>query len=601
MNDHTRRRCDQRLDETWDLTPMFKNLSAWKDELAKESRENYDTVFARFRVAKALTPTTLCELLTLYYRLERRLKRLYTWAHLYHDQDIANDAAKQAFQRITTRYHDFAEATSWIEPKILAHSKSQIQLFLKSRKLAPFRIHVERIVRNKPHTLAVNQEKLLTMSQRALEAPHRAFSAINDADLVFPAARDSKKKEHTVTHGSYGSLMRNPDRTLREQAFLSIHNTYNRYQNTIAELLQGQVQRHVFEARARGFSSALEAALWPKNIPPSVYTTLIATVREGCKELHRYVNLKKRALHLRSIAPWDLYAPIPGTRATSYTFDIATDLVIKSCATLGHPYVKRLLKGLTSERWVDQYENLHKRSGAYSSGCYDSHPYILMNFTGTLRDVFTLAHEAGHSMHSELSKNQPYHYSEYAIFVAEVASTFNEALLAKHLIELSQDDPSQKALLLHEQLEDLRATLFRQTMFAEFELFLHEQVERGQPLTPSILNQKFYELNAWYYGPSLSIPDALATEWARIPHFYYNFYVYQYATGVSAAHSLAERMPSGVDKYLQFLSSGSSDYPLELLQQAGIDMRKPDAVRETVKIFGHMVDELSDLIPSLST
>jgi oligoendopeptidase F len=601
MSSHKLPREKQLVNDTWNLSPLFLNLAAWKKEFSKTLKDDYQAIVADYKDAKKFSPKSLFNLLTLYFRLERQLKKLYTWAHLFHDQDIGDDEGKQAFQAIMSRYHLFCEEMSWIEPKILSHNSGEIQQFLKSKELAPFRIYLQRVVRNKPHVLSASNEALISMAQQALSAPHRAFCAINDADLHFPEVVDSKKKKYPVTHGTYGSLLRSTDRKLREHAFISVHSTYSQYTNTIAELLQGQVQHHVFEARARKFNSSLEASLFSKNIPKHVYTTLIETVREGCKQLHRYVALKKRALKLQTIAPWDLYAPIPGAHSKSYSFEEAVSVVIQSCAPLGKHYVDRLTKGLSDERWVDRYENLRKRSGAYSSGCYDSHPYILMNYTGTLRDVFTLAHEAGHSMHSALSKSQPYHYSDYEIFVAEVASTFNEALLAKYLVKKAKNNPAQKALLLHERLEELRTTLFRQTMFAEFELFIHDRIEKSLPLTPNVLSEKFLELNAAYYGPHLSLPPELGTEWARIPHFYYNFYVYQYATGVSAAYCLSSHLPDCVDSYLEFLSSGSSDFPLPLLKKAGVDMSTSAPIQDTIAQFGSMVDELSKLLPSIST
>ena len=535
----------QPVQDTWDLAPLYTDFSAWKQDLEDESKLDYVAMAALYRTAQELSPKNLRELLDLYYSLERRLRKLYTWAHLFHDQDIANDDGKQALQLIMSRMHTFSESFSWINPKILSFSLEAIRGFLQSQDLQPYTVIIERLVRLKPHTLPEELEALIAMSHRAMDAPHKAFSAINDADFRFDAIQDSEGKSHPLTHATYGVLLRNPDRQLRQRAFETMHGKYQQYENTIAELLNGEIQRHYFEAKARGYSSCLEAALFPKNIPTSVYYSLIKTVRSHIHVLHRYVRLKKQVLGVEHLAPWDLYVPLTKEATPSYSFEQAIDLTINACHPLGKAYVDRLKDGLKSLRWVDRFENLNKRSGAYSSGCYDSPPYILMNFKGLLRDVFTLAHEAGHSMHSDCSRQQPFHYSDYEIFVAEVASTFNEELLCEELLRQGASSPAAQASIINEKLEDFRGTLFRQTMFAEFELFLHERVECGEPITPKILTEKYSELNSFYYGDDFNISLLSGIEWARIPHFYYDFYVYQYATGISAACALSKRVTEG--------------------------------------------------------
>ncbi len=587
--------------DTWDLTPLYADVASWKKDFDDEGKNDYVAISAPYRTARSLSAKQLRELFDTYYNLERRLRKLYTWAHLFHDQDIANDEGKQVLQRVMTRYHAFSESFSWIEPKILSHTLEKISAFIKAKALEPYRVILERLVRIKPHTLPEEQEALVAMSRRAMEAPHKAFSAINDADFRFDDAQDSTGKRHPVTHANYGVLLRSPDRQLRKHAFETLHGTYQQYENTLAELLNGEVQRHHFEAKARGYSSCLEAALFPKNIPTSVYHSLIHTVRSHIHVLHRYVRLKKKLLGVKEVHPWDVYAPLTPEVPQAYSFDEAAELVIAAVRPLGQAYVNRIKQGLTSLHWVDRYENRNKRSGAYSSGCYDSPPYILMNFKGLLRDVFTLAHEAGHSMHSDGSRQQPFHYSDYEIFVAEVASTFNEELLARELLARGVGSPAAQASIINEKLEDFRGTLFRQTMFAEFELFVHEQVERGEPLTPKILSETFGELNRFYYGPELAIPPTLCIEWARIPHFYYNFYVYQYATGISAACALAERVCNGGRReqrdYLSFLQSGSSRFPIDLLSSAGVDMSSGEAVEHAVQRFSALLDQFEKLVP----
>ena len=591
--------------DTWDLEPLYPDFSAWKVDLEDESKQDYTALAAPYRIAKGLTPKSLRALFDLYYSLERRLRKLYTWAHLFHDQDIANDEGKQALQMAMSRYHTFSESFSWIEPKILSHSLEKIASFTQSKALEPYKIIIERLVRLKPHTLPEELEALMAMSHRAMDASHKAFSAINDADFKFDDVQDSQGKSYPLTHASYGVLLRNPDRKLRQNAFETMHGKYQKYENTLAELLNGEIQSHYFEAKARGYTSCLEAALFPKNIPTSVYRSLIESVRSRIGVLHRYVRLKKRALGVQQLYPWDLYIPLTPEVSPSYSFGQAVELTLKACHPLGKEYVDRLTQGLTSLRWVDKFENLNKRSGAYSSGCYDSSPYILMNFKGLLRDVFTLAHEAGHSMHSDFSRRQPFHYSDYAIFVAEVASTFNEELLSQELLQRGAGSPAAQASITNEKLEDFRGTLFRQTMFAEFELFLHEKVEQGEPITPKILTEKFTELNRFYYGDELEIPPTLGIEWARIPHFYYNFYVYQYATGISAACALVKRVTQGgkqeQNDYLTFLQSGSSHFPIDLLSSAGVDMRSGEAVVQALQRVEKLLDQMEALLPPVSS
>lgn len=589
--------------DTWDLTPLYRSLAEWKKDLQDEASIDYSGLAAPYVAAQSLTEEQLSDLFLLYFRLERRIKKLYTWAHLYHDQDTGNDEAKQALQRITSRYHDFSEKFSWMEPKILSHTAEQLATFVASAKLVPYKTLLERLLRLKPHTLPAEQEALMAMSGRALEAASKAFSAINDADFRFADVTDSSGNVYPLTHATYGVLMRNSDRTLRQHAFETLHSTYQSYENTLAELLNGQAQRHLFQARARGYSSCLEAALFPNNIPLSVYHNLINTVRSHTYVLHAYVRLKKEVLRLPKLAPWDLYVPLTEEAHTTYPFDEAVQLVLDAVQPLGSSYVQRLHDGLTKSRWVDRFENLNKRSGAYSSGCYDSLPYILMNYKGQLRDVFTLAHEAGHSMHSDLSRTQPYHYSDYAIFVAEVASTFNEELLSNELLRRNANNPSVRAAILNEKLEDLRATLFRQTLFAEFELFLHERAERGEPVTPAILGQKFRELNEFYYGKDLELPAPVNAEWSRIPHFYYNFYVYQYATGISAANALVARVLGGGEQesnqYLKFLQGGCSSFPIDLLRNAGVDMCTAAPIERALARFSSLIDEFSSALKEI--
>lgn len=559
-------------------SPLWPKLAAYKGHLGDSAESVKGAI------------TTLLD-------IDRHLTKLYTYARLRHDEDITNNQNKQAYERISAIAHEFHQEVSWFEPELLALPQKKIQEYLTSPVLADYKFHLEKLLRVKPHTLSAEQEELLAMSGRALQASHKAFSAINDADFKFGTVLDEKGQEKDLTHATFGLYLRDQDRTLRKNAFLKMHGTFLGYENTIGELLNGQVQAHLFHAKARKYETCLDASLFPKNIDTSVCRALIQAVREEISGLHQYVKLRERMLNIQPLHLYDMYVPLTADVDIKMSYDEAEDVVIESVAPLGEEYQKILRKGFKEDRWVDRYENKGKRSGAYSGGCYDSMPYILMNYKGVLRDVFTLAHEAGHSMHSYMShKNQPYQYGDYPIFLAEVASTFNEELLMRSLLKRFTSK-EERIFLLTQKIEDIRTTLFRQTMFAEFELLIHEMAEKNIPLTPTLLKEEFRKMNRFYFGDSVVIDPEAEIEWARIPHFYYNFYVYQYATGISAALALADRVLSGGKKeqedYLGFLKAGSSKYPIEILQKAGVDMRSPLPVKAAIKRFKTLVQELS--------
>jgi oligoendopeptidase F len=589
--------------DRWNVESLYPSIKVWEEELKKFIKAKTPPFFkeiGKLQGKLGKSAKQLKELFDLYFQTERKLRKLYTYAKLRHDEDITDETYKKAADTISTIYHIFAQETSWIEPEILAIDAKEFKKFVADKNLAEYRFFLENLSRLRPHTLDAAQERLIALADQALQAPHRAFSAISDADFKFGTIVDSKGVKKELTHGSYGVYMRDHDRELRKNAFHTMLNKYGNYENSITELLQGQLQKHYFQARAKNYPTCLDAALYPKHIDTTVYTALIKAVHDNIGALHKYMKLRKKVLGLKELHLYDTYVPIVDSYDKKFSYDEAEELVIKSVKPLGDEYQSLLKKGLLTDRWVDRFENLNKRSGAYSSGCYDSSPYILMNFKGILRDVFTLAHEAGHSMHSLFSrKTQPYHYSDYTIFVAEVASTFNEELLMKELLNNAKTK-QQKAFLINEKLEDIRATLFRQTMFAEFELFLHTAVEKRIPITPALLKQEYQRLNHFYFGKDVTIDPEIALEWARIPHFYYGFYVYQYATGISAAIALAEKVTTGGkkerDAYLNFLKSGSSDYPLNELQKAGVDMRTTEPVERAIQKFSKLTDELQKLL-----
>jgi oligoendopeptidase F len=588
--------------DRWNVSALYLNFDEWNKDLVtvwEQANAPHWPKLQKYKGQFQQSATILREILDLTFSISRALEKIYTYAHLRHDEEITNDEAKACFQRITALLHDFHQETAWIEPEILELPESTIHSYLVDPQLKDYRLHLEKIVRMRPHTLSADKEELLAMAGKTMQTPPRAFSALNNADIRFGFVKDSTGKEHELTHSLYQLFLRSQDRTLRKNAFLGMHEKYFDLENTMAELLFGEIQSHIFESRAKRFSTSLEAALFPKKIPLSVYRTLIETVRKGLASLHRYIELRKKILNLDELHLYDMYVPLVPSVEIHMTFEEAVEAVIASVAPLGKEYQETLEIGLQKENWVDRFENRHKRSGAYSSGCYDSFPYILMNYRGILRDVFTLAHEAGHSMHSLMSnKNQPYQYSRYPIFVAEVASTFNEELLMDFLLKKS-DQKEKRLFLINEKIEDIRGTFFRQTMFAEFELKIHELAEANVPLTPTLLKEIYINLNIDYFGPEACVDEQIAIEWARIPHFYYNFYVYQYATGISAALSLVEKIldqnEEARQQYLSFLKGGSSLFPIDLLKLAGIDMTLPVSVEAVLRKFESLVSELEQL------
>lgn len=589
---------DTPLEDRWNVEALYPSLEAWRDEFNRF----VPVGSPRWPQMQALHGTLstganqLHHALDFVHNLERKLTKLFTYAHLRHDEDVANNDFKIAYNESLGALNDFKEETSWFEPELLSLSHELIEQYLQHPLLKEYRFNLEKTFRLKPYTLTADKELLLAMSGKALATSHKAFSAINDADFKFGTATDEAGQKHELTHGKYALYLRSPDRTLRESAFKNYHNTFKSFENTLAELLSGQVETHVFHSRARGFSSSLEAALFPRNIDSDVYHSLIRAVREQIAPLHRYMKIRSKVLKLSELHPYDLQVPLIPHFDMKVPYHEAEQLVIASVAPLGDEYQSALKKGLEIERWVDRYENKNKRSGAYSSGCYDSSPYILMNYKEIMRDLFTLAHEAGHSMHSYMSrKYQPYVYSGYSIFVAEVASTFNEELLMHTMLQKAQT-LDEKIFLVTQKIEDIRSTLFRQTQFAEFELLIHRLAEENTPITPQLLHQEYLKLNTFYYGEAVHQDPEISVEWSRIPHFYYNFYVFQYATGISAALALADQVLHGGkaerEAYLNFLKSGESVYPIEALKIAGIDMQSDTPIKQAIHRFSSLLDLL---------
>lgn len=590
------------LSDRWNVEALYPSMQAWQaefDQVKGEEKQPYWPQIHSLKGSLKEGAEQVKRVFSYLHDLQRRLAKLYTYAHLRHDEDIINPLCKEAYVRVTARYYDFAQESAWVEPELVNLPKEQLESYLKDPSLVDYHFHLEKIVRMKKHTLSAPEEQLIAAAAKVFQAPHRAFSALNDADFKFGKVADREGKLWELTHGSYSVFIRSTDRVLRANSFRRLYRQYTDYQHTLSELLNGEVQKHLFEARTRGFSSCVESALYSKNIEVEVYDSLINAVRENIDALHDYMALRKELLGVEELHMYDLYVPLTEHIEMKMDYEEAKSAVVDSTAPLGEEYQNLLRNGLERERWVDRYENEHKRSGAYSSGCYDSMPYILMNYKGLLRDVFTLAHEAGHSMHSLYSRrHQPYHYSDYPIFVAEVASTFNEELLMRELLARAKTE-KERIFLLVEKLEDLRATLFRQTMFAEFERQIHRWAESDTPLSTSLLSREYAKLNQAYFGSQVTIDSEVELEWARIPHFYYNFYVYQYATGISAATALVERVLQGGEReredYLHFLKGGCSQFPLDLLKQAGVDMRSAQPVEQAIGHFRKLLAELRRL------
>ena len=480
------------LEDQWNVAALYPSFEKWQEEfkqLCPEGKRPRWPDLQKFKGHLGDGTERVNDCLETLLDLSRRLSKLYTYAHLKHDEEITNDTYKVALGQIMGYLHDFHEETAWFEPELLSLPEATLKSYLEAPTLAEYRFHIEKMIRMRPYTLSSDKEELLALSGKALQAPSKTFSAINDADFKFPSVTDSQGQSRELSHALYGLYIRDRDRILRKHAFQAFFGKYRDYENSLCELLNGQIQAHLFQARAHGYNSCLKAALYPKNIDTSVYHALIKSVRDNISVLHKYIALRKRILGVESLHIYDLYVPLVPQVDIVMSYDEAEEAVITSVAPLGAEYQNILMKGLREERWVDRYENENKRSGAYSSGCYDSMPYILMNYKNILKDVFTLAHEAGHSMHSYLSHlSQPYQYADYPIFLAEVASTFNEELLSNLLLE-RMSDRAQKLFLINEKIEDIRGTLLRQTMFAEFELFLHDMAEEDAPLTPQLLKK----------------------------------------------------------------------------------------------------------------
>jgi oligoendopeptidase F len=588
-----------KVEDTWNLASLFKTDAEWEATFKKW--EAQIPGYAKFKGHLGDSAEMLSACLQFDASIDRTGERLAVYAFL----KTAEDQGNSEYQRMKGRYQHVAtkaaEASSFIRPEIMAIPEKRMRQFLEARELKEWRIALDRILRYRSHTLGEKEENLLAMQGQMSEASNQIFRQLNDADLKWPSIRNEKGERVELGHSSFSAFLHSPKRDVRKRAFHAYYTQYEAHKNSMAASLNGSVQRDVYYAKARNYPSALEGALFHDRVPMSVYDSLIASVHDNLPSVYRYYDVRRRALKLKDIHQYDTYVPIFSDVSKRTPWDQAVKTVVTALEPMGGEYTRELSRGLTSARWCDRYPNAGKQSGAFSYGTYDAEPYIMMNYQPDVLDhVFTLAHEAGHSMHSYYSaKNQPFQYYGYTIFVAEVASTFNEQLLLKHLIARAKSK-KEKAYLINHAIDEIRGTIIRQTMFAEFEKITHALVESGEPLTVDALRREYRKLLDLYFGPDFAIDKELELECLRIPHFYRAFYVYKYATGLSAAIALSERVTTGGSKeltdYLGFLKGGCSQYPLDLLRDAGVDMETPEPVNAAMQRFSQLVEELDELV-----
>ncbi len=600
MTDETKTPTREEIPEAdkWDLSHLFANTNKWSEDFAWIQATYPRLTSWKGRVGESAA--TLAEVLEFEKALDLKIERVYHFASLQLAEDSANPDYLGRIGQLQNLLTIIGEAASFLVPEIQAIDDESFARFLADPALKEWRMRLHKIRRLKPHILSEKEERLLALGSSALDGYDDTFSQLTDVDMKFGVLRDDKGEERPLTQSSYSSFLVKRDHALRKQAFHQFYDEFQDHQFTLAATLSYSVKSDVFRARARNYPSALEASLFKDDIPVAVYDGLIAAVRANFQPLYRYYELRRRVLGLDELHAYDTYVPLVAEIQTDVSFDEAIEKVLASLAPLGREYVDSLGEGLRG-RWCDRYESKGKRSGAFSSGSYGAPPYILMNYKrDVFSDVYTLAHEAGHSMHTWFAqRTQLYQDADYPIFLAEVASTFNEELLTHHLLAQT-DDPKMRAYIINRQIDDIRGTLYRQTMFAEFEKIIHAIEERGEALTLDVFKGEYRKLLEAYFGAGVVLDPQLDLECLRIPHFYSAFYVYKYATGVSAAIALAERVLSGtpgaVEAYLGFLKSGGSKFPLETLQAAGVDMRTPAPVESTLRLFDRRLSELEALL-----
>ena len=586
--------------DTWDLSTIFETDQKWEEELALLTEDTKQAASLEGHLldsAESLLDITEC-----YLDLSRRLEKLYVYAHMKNDQDTRVAKYQEYYAKAMALYSQLDQVFSFYEPEFMAITEDQYQNFLTEEpKLQPYKHFFDKLLQNKDHVLSQREEELLAGAGEIFGAASETFAILDNADIVFPFVKDEDGNEVQLSHGVYMRLVESKNREVRRGAYEALYATYEQYQHTYAKTLQTNVKVQNYRAKVRNYKSAREAALAANFVPESVYDNLVSAVRKHLPLLHRYLALRSKILGIPDLKMYDVYTPLSSVEY-SFTYEEALKKAEEALSVLGEDYLSRVKRAF-SERWIDVYENQGKRSGAYSGGSYDTNAFMLLNWQDNLDNLFTLVHETGHSMHSSYTREtQPYVYGDYSIFLAEIASTTNENILTEKLLQEVQDDATRFAIL-NNFLDGFRGTVFRQTQFAEFEHAIHQADQNGEVLTSEFLNNLYADLNQEYYGLSKEDNPQIQYEWARIPHFYYNYYVYQYSTGFAAASALAEKIVHGSqddrDRYIDYLKAGKSDYPLNIMRKAGVDMEKEDYLNDAFAVFERRLDEFEALVEKL--
>ena len=586
--------------DTWDLSTIFETDQKWEEELALLTEDTKQAASLEGHLLDSAE--SLLDITERYLDLSRRLEKLYVYAHMKNDQDTRVAKYQEYYAKAMTLYSQLDQVFSFYEPEFMAITEDQYQNFLAEEpKLQPYKHFFDKLLQNKDHVLSQREEELLAGAGEIFGAASETFAILDNADIVFPFVKDEDGNEVQLSHGVYMRLVESKNREVRRGAYEALYATYEQYQHTYAKTLQTNVKVQNYRAKVRNYKSAREAALAANFVPESVYDNLVSAVRKHLPLLHRYLALRSKILGIPDLKMYDVYTPLSSVEY-NFTYEEALKKAEDALAVLGEDYLSRVKRAF-SERWIDVYENQGKRSGAYSGGSYDTNAFMLLNWQDNLDNLFTLVHETGHSMHSSYTREtQPYVYGDYSIFLAEIASTTNENILTEKLLQEVQDDATRFAIL-NNFLDGFRGTVFRQTQFAEFEHAIHQADQNGEVLTSEFLNNLYADLNQEYYGLSKEDNPQIQYEWARIPHFYYNYYVYQYSTGFAAASALAEKIVHGSqddrDRYIDYLKAGKSDYPLNIMRKAGVDMEKEDYLNDAFAVFERRLDEFEALVEKL--
>ena len=586
--------------DTWDLSTIFETDQKWEEELALLTEDTKQAASLEGHLLDSAE--SLLDITERYLDLSRRLEKLYVYAHMKNDQDTRVAKYQEYYAKAMALYSQLDQVFSFYEPEFMAITEDQYQNFLEEEpKLQPYKHFFDKLLQNKDHVLSQREEELLAGAGEIFGAASETFAILDNADIVFPFVKDEDGNEVQLSHGVYMRLVESKNREVRRGAYEALYTTYEQYQHTYAKTLQTNVKVQNYRAKVRNYKSAREAALAANFVPESVYDNLVSAVRKHLPLLHRYLALRSKILGIPDLKMYDVYTPLSSVEY-SFTYEEALKKAEEALSVLGEDYLSRVKRAF-SERWIDVYENQGKRSGAYSGGSYDTNAFMLLNWQDNLDNLFTLVHETGHSMHSSYTREtQPYVYGDYSIFLAEIASTTNENILTEKLLQEVQDDATRFAIL-NNFLDGFRGTVFRQTQFAEFEHAIHQADQNGEVLTSEFLNNLYADLNQEYYGLSKEDNPQIQYEWARIPHFYYNYYVYQYSTGFAAASALAEKIVHGSqedrDRYIDYLKAGKSDYPLNIMRKAGVDMEKEDYLNDAFAVFERRLDEFEALVEKL--